>query len=135
MASTFMIIRKSFFNSFLPAIIWWLIVLGIMCTPGKDFPSLGSWTELISLDKLIHIAFFGLMAYLFMRPVAVRNIPTHRKKKIFIGIAIGCSVWGLLIEFIQHFWIPGRSMDMYDFLADSVGCCVAYLYSNRYLLR
>lgn len=135
MAQPFMFIKKSFFNSFIPAISWWLIVLGLMCTPGKDFPELGSWTDLIKLDKLIHITVFGLMVYLFSRPIAVKDISIIAKKQTFIKIAIACSVWGLTIEFIQHFWIPGRSMDLYDFVADSLGCYLAYLYCKRYLLR
>ena len=134
MALSFMIIKKSLFNSFIPAIAWWLIVLGLMCTPGKDFPELGSWTDLIKLDKLIHIAVFGLMVYLFSRPVFLRENGLN-KKQTLIKIAIACSVWGLTIEFIQHFFISGRSMDLYDFVADSLGCYLAYLYCKRYLLR
>lgn len=130
-----MIIKKSFLNSFIPAIIWWTIVLVLMCTPGRDFPRLGSWTELISLDKLIHIFMFGLMAYLFNRAIASRDRSLHYKKQLFIKIAMACAIWGLTIEFIQHYFIPGRGFDMYDFLADGVGCFFAYLYSKRYLIR
>jgi VanZ family protein len=135
MPVSFMLIKKTFFNSFIPAITWWIIVLGLMCTPGKDFPELGSWTDLIKLDKLIHIGVFGLMVYLFCRPISQRDISLVNKKQTFARIAIACSIWGLTIEFIQHFWIPGRSMDLYDFVADSLGCYLAYLYSKRYLLR
>lgn len=135
MALSFMIIKKSFFNSFIPAITWWLIVLGLMCTPGKDFPELGSWTELIKLDKLIHIAVFAMMVYLFSRPISIREISIVEKRQILLKIAVACSVWGLTIEFIQHFFIPGRSMDLYDFVADTLGCYIAYLYCKRYLLR
>ena len=106
-----------------------------MCTPGKDFPELGSWTELIKLDKLIHIAVFAMMVYLFSRPISIREISIVEKRQILLKIAVACSVWGLTIEFIQHFFIPGRSMDLYDFVADTLGCYIAYLYCKRYLLR
>ena len=135
MALSFMLIKKSFVNSFIPAVTWWLIVLGLMCTPGRDFPELGNWTDLIKLDKLIHIGVFGLMVYLFSRPISLKDTSISNKKQIFLKIAIACSIWGLTIEFIQHFWIPGRSMDLYDFVADSLGCFLAYLYGKRYLLR
>ena len=127
--------KNSFLNSFIPAIIWWLVVLILTCTPGKDFPELGSWTELIKLDKLIHTGIFGLMAYLFMRPISVRDISASVKKQIFLKIAMACSIWGLTIEFIQHFWIPGRSMDIMDFVADTIGCILAYIYSKKYLIK
>lgn len=135
MPVSFTMIKKSFFNSLLPAITWWVITLVLMCTPGRDFPSLGSWTELISLDKLIHIFIFGLMAYLFSRAAASWNVSKAYKKQLFIKIAMACATWGLTIEFIQHYFIPGRSLDFYDFIADAAGCFFAYLYSNRYLIR
>lgn len=135
MAFTFMTTKKSFFDSYTPAIAWWFVVLILMCTPGKDLPELGSWTELISLDKLIHIGVFGLLVYLFMRPVAIKNISASVKKQRFLKIAIAGSIWGLTLEFVQHFWIPGRSMDMMDFVADAIGCVLAYIYSKRYLIK
>ncbi len=134
MASRFSVIKKSILNSFIPGILWWIFVLALMCTPGKDFPRLGSWTELISLDKIIHVLVFGLMVYLFSRPLYQKNLSNQGKKQLFAKIAIASAIWGLTIEFIQHFWIPGRSLDILDFVADSLGCLLAYIYCKRYLL-
>lgn len=134
MASRITGITKSILNSFIPGIIWWLVVLVLMCTPGKDFPSMGSWTELISLDKIIHVSFFGLMVFLFCRPLYQNEGSKASKRQLFLKIAVACAIWGLTIEFIQHFWIPGRSLDIYDFVADSLGCLLAYLYCKRQLL-
>jgi hypothetical protein len=134
MASRLAGFTKKVLDSFIPGILWWIFVLALMCTPGKDFPRLGSWTELISLDKIIHINFFGLMVYLFCRPLHPKDLQPGVKQRLFLKIAIACAIWGLLIEFIQHFWIPGRSMDMYDFVADSAGCLLAYIYCKKHLL-
>jgi hypothetical protein len=134
MASRFSAIKKSIFNSFIPGVLWWIFVLVLMCTPGKDLPRLGSWTELISLDKIIHVLVFGLMVYLFSRPLYQKNLSNREKKQLFAKIAIASAIWGLTIEFIQHFWIPGRSLDILDFVADSLGCLLAYIYCKRYLL-
>ncbi len=133
--SRFKALKNFLFNSFIPAITWWLLVLILMCTPGNEFPSLGSWIDYISLDKIIHIVLFGIMVFLFSRPLAEKNIPLQEKKQLILKIAIACSVWGLALEFIQHFWIPGRSLDFFDFVADSVGCFFAYIYGRRYMLR
>jgi hypothetical protein len=126
---------KKFFNGFTPAILWWAFVLILMCTPGRDLPKLGSWTELISLDKIIHICIFGFMAYLFMRPLALREIPARIKQQNFLKIAICISLWGLATEYIQHFWIEGRSFDPWDFVADSIGASIAFLYCRRHFLK
>ena len=134
MTARFSRLKNRLLNSFVPGIAWWLIVLALMCTPGKDFPSLGSWTELIRLDKLIHIIVFALMVYFFNRSFAEKAYSYNEKKQLYLKIAIACAIWGLTIEFIQHFWIPGRTLDLYDFFADSAGCYLAYRYSKRYLL-
>lgn len=126
---------KSWFNGYTPAIIWWLVVLVLMCTPGKDFPDLGSWTEQIKLDKIIHIGIFSLMGYMFMRPVSIKNLPDAIKNNYFLKIAIAISLWGITTEFIQHFWIPGRSFDLWDWVADTLGSLAAYFYARKYLLK
>lgn len=130
-----MVFFKKIFNSYLPAIVWWFFVLALMCTPGKDLPDLGSWTDLISLDKIIHVTIFSLMAYLFMRPIAIKKMPAVIKQQSFLKIAISISLWGLAAEFIQEFWIEGRSFDIWDFVADSVGAITAYFYAKKYLLK
>jgi VanZ family protein len=127
--------KKSLFNSYIPAILWSVLVLAILCTPGEDLPKLGSWTEYINLDKFVHIGIFGLMAFLFMRPGAKKDVATVIKKNLFLKIAIAVSLWGLTTEFIQHFWIPGRSFDLLDFVADAIGCFAAFAYCKRYFLR
>jgi len=124
---------KSWFNGYTPAFIWWLIVLVLMCTPGNDLPELGSWTELIKLDKIIHVGIFSLMGYLFMRPVYKRDLPAAQKQNYFLKIAICISLWGITTEFIQHFWIPGRSFDLWDWVADTIGAFLAILLSRKYL--
>ncbi len=125
---------KNLFSSFLPAVGWWLLVLVLMCTPGKDLPELGSWTDLIQLDKIVHICTFGLMALLFMKATDHRSYASPQKKQWALKISLAAAVWGLTIEFIQHFWIPGRSFDLFDVVADAVGAALAFLfYRKRYL--
>lgn len=127
---------KLVFHSFLPAIIWWLVVLVLMCTPGKDLPELGFWAELINLDKILHVTIFGLMAFLFMLPIAARqNANSKQLKQAFIKIAICTAVWGLTTEFIQEFFVPGRTFDLLDFAADAVGGLLAYFLGKKYLLN
>lgn len=124
---------KKIFNGYVPAVTWWFVVLVLMCTPGRDLPKLGGWTDIISLDKIIHITIFGLMAYLFMRP-ATSDIPFPDKKQQLLRIAISISLWGLAMEFVQDFWIEGRSFDLWDFVADSIGAFAAYFYARKYFL-
>jgi len=42
-------------------------------------------------------------------------------------------VWGLATEFIQKFFIPGRAFDLLDWLADSVGAVLVYVFYSKRL--
>ena len=43
-----------------------------------------------------------------------------------IRIALAAIVWGITVEFIQKFFIPGRDFDLLDWAADSAGVLIAY---------
>lgn len=126
---------RTFFNSYTPAILWWLTVLILICTPGQDLPKLGNWADAIGLDKIIHIIIFGLMAYFFMRPVAVKELTSDQKRNIFLRTSIAIAIWGLATEYIQEYWVINRTFDVFDFFADAVGATVAFFYSKHFLLR
>lgn len=127
--------RSIRWKRFLPGIAWFFVVLGLMCTPGKELPKLGSWFDYLDMDKLIHISVFGLMALLFMWPVWKSDGSFLQKNHFFIKIALSTAIWGLATEFIQKYFIPGRTFDMMDFAADSTGAIVAYIVARRMLRR
>ncbi len=72
------------------------------------------------------------MAYFFMRPIAQKVISQSSKRLIFLKISIAIALWGLTTEFIQDFWIEGRSFDLWDFAADSIGAFAIFLLSKRF---
>lgn len=71
-------------------------------------------------DKLVHFALFGLMATLVARIEAVART---RPLGMYAAIVI-VSVFGVTDELHQHF-TPGRSMDVWDWVADTLGAVVA----------
>lgn len=115
---------------FIPGIAWFFVVLVILCMPGKDVPGLG-WMDKFYIDKWVHFGIFSLLALLFMLPFALSQL--HHKEKLhsFIRIALATAVWGIASEFIQKYWIPGRSFDLLDWAADSFGALVALLYCKK----
>ena len=74
-------------SKFLPGIIWFIIVLVLMCTPGNNLPDVDTWFQKLYLDKWIHIAAFGLLAYLFMVPLKKATLNTREKWHYFLRIA------------------------------------------------
>jgi VanZ family protein len=45
------------------------------------------------------------------------------------------AIWGLATEFIQKYFVPGRSFDLLDFAADSTGAFLALGLSIRQFLK
>ncbi len=40
-----------------------------------------------------------------------------------------CGIfYGIIMEFVQKNWVPNRSFEIGDIIADTIGCFIAYLY-------
>ena len=88
-----------------------------------------------SPDKLLHFLIFGLLATVILR---TRKLKQLRLRDLIISVII-VSVYGIFDEVRQSF-TPGRSVEIGDWIADTVGASVAViLYSQwkgyRHLLE
>lgn len=103
---------------FAPAILW-IIMIMVLCTlPNKDIPS-NSFFEEIHFDKFVHFGLFGGIV-LFL------SLGIYWQKKYISPLTLSILVivsasYGLAIEFIQKYWCIGRSFDIYDVVADTLG--------------
>ncbi len=121
-------------KKFIPGIAWFFFVLVLLCLPGSDIPTVEGWINKIYLDKWVHVGLFTILAFLFMLPFIRTTLSIKEKWHYLLKIAIAVSLWGLTSEFIQKFFIPGRSFDLFDWSADSLGALIALLFCrNRYL--
>jgi len=80
--------------------------------PSSDLPSLHLW------DKLEHTLAWVALAFWFGSVVVRRDI-------LWVGIAL--VALGGAIELLQGWMALGRSADIYDLLADSVGISIGLL--------
>ncbi len=103
---------------FLPATIWIIIILVLCTLPGKDIPT-SSFLEQIHFDKFVHFSLFG--GIVFFLALAVY----WQRKKVSSGLLLLfvfiSASYGLAIEFVQKYYAEGRSFDLYDALADTIG--------------
>jgi VanZ family protein len=120
-------------KKFIPGIAWFFLVLILICLPGNQFPKTDDWLDKIYFDKWVHCGLFGILAFLWMMPFAVSEIAFEQKWKVIFKIAISVAVWGLTTEYIQKFFIPFRSFDLWDWAADSVGALFAYIICRKKL--
>jgi VanZ family protein len=98
---------------------WTCAILFLTLKPGD-----GSGIEIPipHLDKLVHFGLFFIEGY-FLSASRL-----FEKRRIFFPLLIGL-VLGSLTEYLQIF-IPGRSGDLFDLLADMIGVmCGILVYS------
>ena len=76
-------------------------------------------------DKLVHFAEFGLLCLMTCWSLSTARIGSKRIYKIILAIGI-VSLYGISDEFHQLF-TPNRSVDIFDWLADTAGAVVAGL--------
>ena len=105
--------------------VWrWLLVVvyaGLIWTvsaiPGSTLPSVS-----VS-DKVIHVAEFGILAYLLCRALWVQ-MPRHPRYCIMLLSGLATIAWGVLDE-IHQLSVPYRTAAVSDAVADSLGACLA----------
>jgi len=115
----------------LPAITWVIIVTVLLCIPGSALPS-ENWFDKVSLDKWIHVILFLIMVLLWCRYVSGSG---GKKIRYFSQIAIYFFIYGIAMEVVQKYFIPNRSFDLGDILADGFGCGIGLVISARYIKK
>ncbi len=118
--------RKTFAH--VAALTWFITTTVLLTIPGNDLPS-ESWTDKIWLDKWVHIFIFFVLTWLWCQAV---NVKTQR---VFFLIGVLCFAYGTGMEFIQRYFIPNRSFDIGDIIADGAGAALAVFYSTRRYIK
>jgi len=124
---------KHFRTAFLFAFTWLLFVTILLCTPGSKLPKIG-WSDKIWLDKWAHIFLFFVLVFLWCRAYLKRDLVINIKKICFT-IAILSVVYGIGMEIVQHYFIPFRSFDYGDMIADGIGSIAGYFISVYRFLK
>jgi VanZ family protein len=119
------------FKKFIPGIIWFFIIFILVTLPGKDIPK-SSFLDEISFDKVVHMGLFCVLTVLFCWPFYKSDVTDEKKATYFIIIALFASAWGYSTELIQKFWVSiGRTYDLFDWAADSLGALAGYIFSRK----
>ena len=110
------------------AITYLLIISVLFCLPGSAFPK-NNWLSDIYFDKWVHIGFFALLIILWNWAAN----STDRQYTTIIMMA--AAAYGLLVEFVQHNFIPNRGFDVGDWIADIAGSLLGLWFWNRYIKK
>jgi VanZ family protein len=96
----------------------WASLIAWASHQSDPFPSLPK--EILSHDKLIHLAVFAVLALSTRRALWLAPVSPGRALLLAWVLSTG---WGLLDEIHQSF-IPGRDASSWDLLADAAGAAL-----------
>ncbi len=116
---------------FFPAIAWLIVSTVLFTLPASAFPR-ETWTDEIPIfDKWVHLGIFIILSVLACNAVYKTNKLSEKLFGKFILIGMLCLLYGVAIEYIQLYWVPFRSFDLGDIIADGVGSLLGVIFSVR----
>jgi hypothetical protein len=118
-------ISKIASKKFLP-IAWTILTIGLLCLPGSVIPGMGLF-GIKHLDKIAHVILFGGIVLLWTGYYCKYGI-FARQLLISALITILSICLGVIMEYVQLNYIPNRSFDKGDILADAVGSIGVFIF-------
>lgn len=106
---------------YLPALVWLLVITGLSLVPKIQFPEF----NLISTDKLGHVAAYALLVWLVLYGFKKQN-GRGASWKESLAIVCAATLYGALLEFVQGNFIPGRLFGYDDMIANALGAVAAW---------
>lgn len=109
------------------SLAWFLGILYLCSVNPSKLPSINF--TFFEIDKLVHIILFGVQAYLI---VFSFKLPNRSVYLLAFLLSVG---YGVIIEIVQGLFLPLRSFDYADMLADLIGAIVFTLLAivkNKY---
>ncbi len=97
------------------------MILLLTLLPSSSMPPVSIW-ELFSFDSFAHAFLFAVLTFLMI--VGLKKQYTFLKLRHYAIRAslLTSAQFGIAIELMQYFLIPGRHGDIIDVLADAIGC-------------
>lgn len=115
-----MFFRYNFFP-----LAWALLMLLLTLTPGESMPETTLWGNLLSFDKIAHFFIFSVLVFLMIIGLSKQyRFQFLRANAQRVSLISGIS-YGIVIEIIQQF-IPGRSFELADIIANTLGCAIGF---------
>ena len=97
------------------AVFWTAFIIYGLSSPPSATPRF-PWLAMEGMDKLVHAVLFGIEAAL-----CVWAIGKRANLQLLIWVVVWCTVLGGAMELVQYKWVEGRTGDVVDLLADTLG--------------
>lgn len=103
-------------TSFLPPTLWAILILGLSTSSSVSLPE--TFWDILALDKLAHAIVYGILNLLVFHAFFKEKKLTNKTKVLSI---LFCSLFGVLMEFIQYTFFPNRYFEVLDIFANIIG--------------
>ncbi len=107
-----------------PSLVWALAILFLTGAPGSYFPTVISFWDWISPDKIVHIVIFGIQTILVLYAIRWQYLSKSKRLVCTVVILVIVTLFALLTEVLQKYVFIGRHGNVYDFIADFVGVVI-----------
>jgi hypothetical protein len=111
---------------FLP-VGWIILTIILLCLPGSAIPGDGLFS-IPDLDKYVHVVLFGGIVFWWAFHLYFRRASIQKWRNTIAFLTAFSIVLGIVLEFLQLYFIPNRSFDGGDIIADTAGALLAGLF-------
>ena len=119
--------KKIFLKYHFPVILMCLVIFVLSSIPGNYYPKV----DFKFSDKIVHIILYSALSSAFYISIRKQNKVGLFSEHAFIFSIVLSALYGISDEFHQYF-VPNRSCDVYDMIANTIGATIAitiiYLY-------
>jgi len=114
----------------IPAAFWTVFIFWGSVTSVKTLPAF-SYKLLIQPDKIAHLGVYAILVVLALWGIhkSLGSLsPSWIKWVVFGGI-----VYGILIECVQYTFFPGRYFEIFDIIANIIGCLTGMFFYKLFV--
>lgn len=109
------------FKWLLPALAWLIVIVILSTRASVPMPSF----NLMAPDKLGHAAAYGILGWLILWGLRRGLSSGMLGYAHFIGTFVFATAFGVLMEWVQYAFFPGRFYEYDDMLANAAGAAIA----------
>jgi VanZ family protein len=111
-----------------PALGWAAVIFTLSSFPGSAYPA----TDVPGADKLVHLALYSALGALCARALLLRapQAEGRERRLLLLGAVAMAAVYGVTDE-IHQLFVPARSADWHDAVADAVGALLGAATASR----
>lgn len=111
---------------YIPAFLWALVILAMLCIPGQDLARINFWDRIPQFDKLVHWTLFLGLGFLIYCG-RFRSAGRICNAAEILTMALFAFLFGAFTEWVQQLIPGGRISELADFAADIAGTIAGLL--------